>query len=179
MDSQLVWARDPIEGYVQARISEIGPAEFEVMPLDNKYQKRICSVDDIYPSCDQPQDHDDNCTYCIFAVNTTFFALYLSLSLSLRPSLLHTHSLSSRSLVSIALFRCCSRSVFFFLWIMLMGTFCLVQCVWSCVYVCLYVRVSGYDESLKTKQYWRALSQPDTVIRLYLFTSIPYMYIRF
>lgn len=88
MDSQLVWARDPIEGYVQARISEIGPAEFEVTPLDNKYQKRICSVDDIYPSCDQPQDHDDNCMYCSFAVNT-FFAISFSLGLCLYVNFLH------------------------------------------------------------------------------------------
>lgn len=61
MDTQLVWARDVDEGYVQGTITEIGPAEFEVTPLDNKYPKRICVVDDIYPSCDSPQDHDDNC----------------------------------------------------------------------------------------------------------------------
>lgn len=69
VDSQLVWVRDSAEGYIQGHISEIGPAEFEVVPIDKKYPKRICSVDDIFPSCDGPQDHDDNCTYSIFSVN--------------------------------------------------------------------------------------------------------------
>lgn len=61
VDSQLVWVRDSSDGYIQGHISEIGPAEFEVIPIDRKYPKRICSVDDIFPSCDGPQDHDDNC----------------------------------------------------------------------------------------------------------------------
>lgn len=61
VDSQLVWVRDSTEGYIQGHISEIGPAEFEIIPVDKKYPKRICSVDDIFPSCDGPQDHDDNC----------------------------------------------------------------------------------------------------------------------
>lgn len=63
VDSQLVWVRDTTEGYIQGHISEIGPAEFEVIPIDKKYSKRICSVDDIFPSCDGPQDHDDNCKF--------------------------------------------------------------------------------------------------------------------
>lgn len=61
VDSQIVWVRDSTEGYIQGLISEIGPAEFEVVPIDRKYPKRVCSVDDIFPSCDGPQDHDDNC----------------------------------------------------------------------------------------------------------------------
>lgn len=68
MDSQLIWVRDPLEGYIQGNISEIGPAEFEVLPIDKKYPKRICSVDDIYPSCEGVQDHDDNCKYFFFFV---------------------------------------------------------------------------------------------------------------
>lgn len=65
MDTQLVWARDPIEGYIQCQISEIGAKDFEVTPLDRKYPKRTCAVDDIFSSCDGPQDHDDNCKYWI------------------------------------------------------------------------------------------------------------------
>ncbi|XP_053970179.1 myosin heavy chain 95F isoform X3 [Anastrepha ludens] len=61
MDTQLVWARDPVEGYIQCRISEIGAKEFEVTPIDRKYAKRSCHVDDIFSSCDGVQDHDDNC----------------------------------------------------------------------------------------------------------------------
>lgn len=63
VDSQLVWVRDSTDGYIQGHIIEIGPAEFEVVPIERKYPKRICSVDDIFPSCDGPQDHDDNCEY--------------------------------------------------------------------------------------------------------------------
>ncbi|KAM7361302.1 myosin heavy chain 95F jaguar isoform 3-T3 [Cochliomyia hominivorax] len=61
MDTQLVWARDPVEGYIQCKISEIGAKEFEVTPIDRKYPKRSCAVEDIFSSCDGPQDHDDNC----------------------------------------------------------------------------------------------------------------------
>lgn len=73
MDSQLVWARDPNEGYIQGNISEIGPAEFEVVPVDRRFAKRICAVDDIFPSCEGAQDHDDNCTY---APAKVFCAIY-------------------------------------------------------------------------------------------------------
>lgn len=63
MDSQLVWARDSTEGYVKAKISEIGAHEFEVLPVDSKYQKRICSPDDIFPACDGDSNHNDNCKF--------------------------------------------------------------------------------------------------------------------
>lgn len=66
MDSQLVWARDSSEGYIQGNISEIGPAEFEVAPLDKHFPKRICLVEDIFPSCEGVQDHDDNCKCFVF-----------------------------------------------------------------------------------------------------------------
>lgn len=61
MDNAIVWARDPIEGYIQCRILEIGAKEFEVEPLDRKFPKRQVAMEDVYPSCDGPQDHDDNC----------------------------------------------------------------------------------------------------------------------
>lgn len=62
MDTQLVWVRDPVDGYIQGIISEIsGGREFEVQPLDKKLNKRTCYVDEIFPSCEGPQDHDDNC----------------------------------------------------------------------------------------------------------------------
>lgn len=62
-DTQLVWVRDPVEGYIQGRITEIGTKEFEVTPIDRKFPKRTCHYDDIHSSCDGPQDHDDNCKY--------------------------------------------------------------------------------------------------------------------
>lgn len=60
-DTQLVWVRDPADGYIQGRITEIGSKEFEVTPIDRKFAKRTCHYDDIHSSCDGPQDHDDNC----------------------------------------------------------------------------------------------------------------------
>ncbi len=57
MNSQLVWARDSTEGYVKARISEIGAHEFEVLPIESQFQKRICSTDHIFP-CRQLPERD-------------------------------------------------------------------------------------------------------------------------
>ena len=79
MDSQLVWARDPQEGYIQGNISEIGPAEFEVAPINIKYAKRICSVEDIFPSCEGTQDHDDNCKYNQLFSNNIVKFLYVNI----------------------------------------------------------------------------------------------------
>lgn len=78
VDLQLVWVRDSSDGYIQGHISEIGPAEFEVIPIDRKYPKRICSVDDIFPSCDGPQDHDDNCKILKISFSHILFYGYFS-----------------------------------------------------------------------------------------------------
>ncbi|XP_063708538.1 myosin heavy chain 95F isoform X2 [Culicoides brevitarsis] len=62
VDSQLVWARDPHEGYVKGKITELGAQEFEVQPLDRKAPKRQCLLDEIYPACENDKtDHDDSC----------------------------------------------------------------------------------------------------------------------
>ncbi|XP_055622785.1 myosin heavy chain 95F isoform X2 [Toxorhynchites rutilus septentrionalis] len=60
-DSQLVWARDSQEGYVQGRISEIGADEYEVLPVNSSQPRRNCIPEDIFPSCEAVSDHDDNC----------------------------------------------------------------------------------------------------------------------
>uniref|UniRef100_A0A2M4BA63 Putative myosin class v heavy chain n=1 Tax=Anopheles marajoara TaxID=58244 RepID=A0A2M4BA63_9DIPT len=61
MDSTLIWARDIQDGYVQGRITEIGSTEYEVQPLNSKLPKRNCMPEDIFPACELPSDHDDNC----------------------------------------------------------------------------------------------------------------------
>uniref|UniRef100_A0A182RH91 Myosin motor domain-containing protein n=1 Tax=Anopheles funestus TaxID=62324 RepID=A0A182RH91_ANOFN len=61
LDSQLVWARDIQDGYIQGRIVEIGGTEYEVQPVDSKLPKRSCIPEDIFPSCERPSDNDDNC----------------------------------------------------------------------------------------------------------------------
>ncbi|EAA06889.5 AGAP000776-PA [Anopheles gambiae str. PEST] len=61
LDSQLVWARDIQDGYIQGRITEIGASEYDVQPVDSKLPKRSCIPEDIFPSCERPSDNDDNC----------------------------------------------------------------------------------------------------------------------
>ncbi|KAG5673983.1 hypothetical protein PVAND_003979 [Polypedilum vanderplanki] len=59
--ADLVWARDPNEGYIQGKLSELGAHEYEIIPTEKGYQKRSCNIDDIFPSCENKSDHDDNC----------------------------------------------------------------------------------------------------------------------
>lgn len=59
--AELVWARDPNHGYIQGKITELGSTDYEVIPVDKGHQKRTCSIDDIFPSCESKSDHDDNC----------------------------------------------------------------------------------------------------------------------
>lgn len=61
IDSQLVWVRDINEGYIQGYASKTGEKEFDVIPIDEKFQKRICSIGEIFPSYSGLQDHNDSC----------------------------------------------------------------------------------------------------------------------
>lgn len=63
LDTDYVWARDPHDGYIQGKIVELGATEYEIQPTDKSKQKKVCSIDDIFPSCDNKSDHDDNCKY--------------------------------------------------------------------------------------------------------------------
>lgn len=61
MDKQLVWVRDPNEGFILARLHELMGEEADVFPVDNKYPKRVCNFEDIFPAGDPGKDVDDNC----------------------------------------------------------------------------------------------------------------------
>ncbi|CAK1546257.1 unnamed protein product [Leptosia nina] len=61
IDKQLVWVRDPNEGFLLARLQELMGEEADVFPVDNKYPKRVVSFDDIFPAGDPAKDVDDNC----------------------------------------------------------------------------------------------------------------------
>lgn len=63
VDLQLVWIRDATDGFIHAVVSDARLLQFVVAPVEKKYPKRIVSADDIYPSCDGPQDLDDSCKY--------------------------------------------------------------------------------------------------------------------
>uniref|UniRef100_A0A6M2DFQ7 Putative myosin class ii heavy chain n=1 Tax=Xenopsylla cheopis TaxID=163159 RepID=A0A6M2DFQ7_XENCH len=61
MDRQLVWARDAQHGFVLGRISEILAQGVEIIPTDNKLQKRVVPFEDTYPAQEKQDDVDDNC----------------------------------------------------------------------------------------------------------------------
>ncbi|XP_045447182.1 myosin heavy chain 95F [Melitaea cinxia] len=61
IDKQLVWVRDPNDGFILARLHELMGEEADVFPLDNKYPRRVCNFDDIFPAGDPAKDVDDNC----------------------------------------------------------------------------------------------------------------------
>lgn len=62
---ETVWARDPVEGFVLGRISELLQDGAEVVPLDTKFQRRVCQFSDIFPAneIDKDKVYDDNCNY--------------------------------------------------------------------------------------------------------------------
>ncbi|CAG9132122.1 unnamed protein product [Plutella xylostella] len=60
LDKQLVWARDPGETYLLGRLHELLGDEAAVFPVDNKFPKKVCSFEDIFPAGDPNKDVDDN-----------------------------------------------------------------------------------------------------------------------
>lgn len=63
IDTDLVWARDPHEGYIQGKIEELGAHEYDILPIDKSLKKRSCPIGDVFPSCDAKSDNDDNCKW--------------------------------------------------------------------------------------------------------------------
>lgn len=60
---ELVWARDPVEGFVLGRITELSGDGAEVLPLDSKFARRTCAFTDIHTAEPGDKDFDDNCKY--------------------------------------------------------------------------------------------------------------------
>ncbi|KAM3967224.1 myosin heavy chain 95F jaguar [Aphomia sociella] len=61
IDKQLVWVREPNDGFILARLQELMGEEADVIPIDNKYSRRVCSFEDIFPAGEPNKDVDDNC----------------------------------------------------------------------------------------------------------------------
>lgn len=59
---ETVWARDPTEGFILSQISELLDDGAEVIPLDSKYNKKVCSFEDIFQTGEYKREFDDNCT---------------------------------------------------------------------------------------------------------------------
>lgn len=68
MDSQLVWAPDPVDGYALGRVVDIGAGSLASIVLaspskTSKTQKIECSIDQVFPAeTDLKKDYDDNCS---------------------------------------------------------------------------------------------------------------------
>lgn len=63
-----VWARDPTEGFVLARITELLVEGAEVVPINPKFPKRVLPFEDIFKAHEEAKDksYDDNCKFaCI------------------------------------------------------------------------------------------------------------------
>lgn len=61
IDKQLVWVRDPNEGFILARLHELMGEEADIIPVENKYPRRVCSFEDIFPAGEPNKDVNDNC----------------------------------------------------------------------------------------------------------------------
>lgn len=58
---ETVWARDPTEGFILGCMSELTEDGAEIIPLDPKYAKRVCSFNDIFQTGDVKKEFHDNC----------------------------------------------------------------------------------------------------------------------
>lgn len=58
---ETVWARDPTEGFILGLMSELTEDGAEIIPINVKYTKRICSFNDIFQVGDPNKEFDDNC----------------------------------------------------------------------------------------------------------------------
>lgn len=59
---EIVWARDPTEGFILGRMTELLNDGAEVTPVDTKFPKRVLPFSDIFTAnYDKDKDYDDNC----------------------------------------------------------------------------------------------------------------------
>ncbi|XP_017783306.1 PREDICTED: myosin heavy chain 95F isoform X2 [Nicrophorus vespilloides] len=58
---ETVWARDPEEGFILGHVNELMDDAAEIIPLNSKFPKRVCSYDDIFQTGDHNKEYDDNC----------------------------------------------------------------------------------------------------------------------
>lgn len=92
LDTDLVWARDPHEGYIQGKIGELGAHEYEIIPSDGSGKKRTCPIEDVFPSCESKSDNDDNCKSTLMKLNTSLTQILQARLLHFIPS--HNQSYS-------------------------------------------------------------------------------------
>ncbi|EFN75980.1 Myosin heavy chain 95F [Harpegnathos saltator] len=61
MENQQVWVRDPQEGFIIAKFTDMVDGDALIVPLDPKYPPRTCPLDEVYPAGEYTKDVEDNC----------------------------------------------------------------------------------------------------------------------
>jgi len=63
MENQQVWVRDPQEGFIIGKFTDMVDGDALIVPLDPKYPQRTCPLDEVYPAGEYTKDVEDNCKY--------------------------------------------------------------------------------------------------------------------
>ncbi|XP_047347914.1 myosin heavy chain 95F isoform X1 [Vespa velutina] len=61
MENQQVWVRDPQEGFIIGKFTDMLDGDALILPLDLKYPQRTCPLDEVYPAGEYTKDVEDNC----------------------------------------------------------------------------------------------------------------------
>ncbi|XP_043272163.1 myosin heavy chain 95F isoform X2 [Venturia canescens] len=61
MENQQVWVRDPTEGFIIGKFTDMVDGDALIVPLDKKYPQRTCPLDEVYPAGEYTKDVEDNC----------------------------------------------------------------------------------------------------------------------
>jgi len=63
MENQQVWVRDPQEGFIIGKFTDMLDGDALIVPLDPKYPQRTCPLDEVYPAGEYTKDVEDNCKF--------------------------------------------------------------------------------------------------------------------
>lgn len=80
MENQQVWVRDPQEGFIIGKFTDMVDGDALIVPFDRKYPQRTCPLDEVYPAGDYTKDVEDNCKFRF----RTFGAMYIHVNASQR-----------------------------------------------------------------------------------------------
>ncbi|XP_035731802.1 myosin heavy chain 95F-like isoform X3 [Vespa mandarinia] len=61
MENQQVWVRDPQEGFIIGKFTDMLDGDALILPLELKYPQRTCPLDEVYPAGEYTKDVEDNC----------------------------------------------------------------------------------------------------------------------
>lgn len=98
-----MWVRDPQEGFIIGKFTDMVDGDALIVPLDPKYPQRTCPLDEVYPAGEYTKDVEDNCN---FPSTNVMFCLIFYLEKNIRPSygyLLFVNLLQSGLLIKVDL----------------------------------------------------------------------------